>query len=641
MRLRRRIFGAALATFLVLGGLSCKSGNDNHAQAAKGKTSVLLITLDTTRADRLGCYGNKDGLTPFLDGFAKKSALFTHCETNVPLTLPSHTTIMSGWLPMRHGVRVNVEMAVPKNIPLLAPAFKEAGYDTAAFISASVLLRRYGLDRGFDVYDDSFYDRVKKGHQKANAQETLAKAGAWLSGRKTPFFCWVHLFDPHVPYAAPEPYGSKFKEHPYDGEIAYMDHSLQEFFSAISATVNTDDLIVIFCGDHGEALGDHGEMDHGIFLYESTTHVPLLIHEPGRNEERTVNDLAALFDLAPTIRDLAGLPPAEADGRSLVPALGGASLGERKVLMESMEGLLTYGWAALYGDTDGNQKYILAPRPELYDLVKDPKETDNVIKGYPALAQAFKEEILSSQKNIRTEPSARPTELTTAEEFRKLASLGYIGGTFAPSSASDRDPKDFISVQKPIIDASILLGEMKYSEALAILAKVADKDPKNPFVYFLIGQGYSASDPGKAIESWKQAIKLDPNYHMAWTEWVVMLLNQGKSGEAAATARAGLASCEDRLGVLHIALAEKAFLANAPEADVLKEISAALEKNPDLARAYLLRGVARLRAGKPQEADADLQEVWKHATRQEVDGWAKDPAFAQVFAARPGKPEAH
>lgn len=641
MKFRGKAPVTALAILSLIAAVSCNSGRQAPAKAAKEQRSVLLVTLDTTRADRLGCYGNKDGLTPFLDGFAKKSALFTHCETNVPLTLPSHTTILSGWLPMRHGVRVNVEMAVPGNIPLLAPAFKEAGYDTAAFVSASVLLRRYGLDRGFDVYDESFYDRVKKGHQKANAQETLGKARAWLSGRKTPFFCWIHLFDPHVPYAAPEPYGSKFKEHPYDGEIAYMDHSLQEFFSAISATINTDDLIVIFCGDHGEALGDHGEMDHGIFLYESTTHVPLLIHEPGQSEGMTVKGLAALFDLAPTIRDLAGLPPAEADGRSLVPALGGASLGERKIMLESMEGLLTYGWAALYGDTDGDRKYVLAPRQELYDLGADPKETDNVIKSYPALAQAFKEEILSSQKNIRTEPSAKPTEAATPEELRKLTSLGYIGGTFSPSLASNRDPKDFISVQKPIIDASILLGEMKYSDALAILAKVADKDPKNPFVYFLIGQGYSGSDPAKAMESWRQAIKLDPNYHMAWTEWVVMLLNQGKSGEAALTARAGLASCEDRLGVLHIALAEKAFLDHAPDADVLSQIDAALNMNPDLARAYLLRGELRLRAGQPHEADADLREVWKHATRPEVEHWSKDPAFAQVFAARPGKPEAH
>ncbi len=636
MRLKMALLEVTIVASLAFLGLACKkSGGNAPSTSINAHPSVLLITLDTTRADRLGCYGNRDGLTPFLDGFAKKSTLFAHCESNVPLTLPSHTTIMSGWLPMHHGVRVNVEMAVPKSIPLLAPAFKDAGYNTAAFISASVLLRRYGLDRGFDVYDESFYDRVKKGHQKANAEETLGKARAWLSGGKAPFFCWIHLFDPHVPYAAPEPYGSKYKSAPYDGEVAYMDHSLQAFFSDLSGTMNEKNLLVIFCGDHGEALGEHGEMDHGIFLYESTMHVPLLIHEPGQVDERKVKGLAALFDLAPTIRDLAGLPKAQSDGISLVPALRGAPLDGRKVLLESMEGLLTYGWAALYGDTDGDSKYILAPRPEFYDLRSDPKEATNIVKDYPGAAQAFKDYVLAEQKDIHTEPLARPSELTTAEEFRKLASLGYIGETFSPSSVSNRDPKDFISVEQPINDANILLGEGKYSEALAILVKVVRKDPENPFVRFLVGEAYHNSDPVKAIESWKSAIKIDPHYHMAWTLWVATLLDQGKNVEAAIVAKTGLSSCEDRLGVLHLALAEKAFLDAAPEAEILKEIDSALQQNPDLARAYLLQGEVLLREGRMKEAEASFQEVWKHATREEVNGWAKDPAFAQVFAARP------
>ena len=271
---------------------------------------------------------------------------------------------MSGTLPLRHGVRVNVENAVPRTVPLLAEEFGRAGYQTAAFVSGSVLLSRYGLNRGFGTYDDSFYNTLRKGHQKADAGQTLPKALAWIQGQKGPFFCWVHLFDPHVPYAAPEPFGSKFKERPYDGEIAYMDEQLRSFWEALSRSMDTDGLLVVFCADHGEALGEHGEMDHGIFLYQTTMHVPFLLHVPGQKQSGRVEALVGLVDVAPTIRDLAGLNPAEmADGRSLAPLLGGGAMEPRDVVMESMEGLLTYGWSPLYGVAKGKRSSSSRPSP--------------------------------------------------------------------------------------------------------------------------------------------------------------------------------------------------------------------------------------------------------------------------------------
>ena len=630
-RLSRRA-GALFAATVFLAAASCKA----PAPAAP-RPSVLLVTLDTTRADRLGCYGSAAGLTPFLDEFAGKSTLFSRCESAVPLTLPSHVSILSGALPLRHGVRVNVEMGVPPALPLLADEFSRAGYRTGAFISASVLLKRYGLDRGFETYDDSFYDTLKKGHQKAPAEHTLSRALEWIRHQAGPWFCWVHLFDPHVPYAAPEPFGTRYKDRPYDGEIAYMDAQLRSFWEALSARPGSGDLVVVICADHGEGLGDHGEMDHGVFIYQSTMHVPLLIRTPGQAAGGRVDALVGLVDVAPTVWELAGLPAPAVDGRSLAPLLRGGSLPERPLLLESMDGLLTYGWAPLYGVAGGREKYILAPKAELYDLAADPAERDNLVSACPARALALRGEILAAQRTIRTAAPVVPKVGATPEELRQLASLGYIGGTFSPTAASNRDPKDLIDLQKPILDANLLLSEGKPRDALPLLARISARDPKNPFVLFLTGQAYSGSDPARAIAAWKEAVRCDPSYHMAWTEWVVMLLNQGKVEEAARVAGAGLASCRDRLGVLHVALAEKAFLDGAPEAAVLGPLSEALELNPDLARAYLLRAQVHLRAGDQAAAEADLQAVWQHASVPEVNRWERDPAFRTVFAARPKK----
>lgn len=630
-----RVFSGKSYLVFVLIPLLLLTACKGKAPKPASRPSVLLVTLDTTRADRLGAYGSSAGLTPFLDAYAAKSFVFTRCESAVPLTLPSHTSIMSGYLPVHHGVRVNVEMAVPKDVPLLAVDFKRAGYSTGAFVSSTVLLKRYGLDRGFERYDQSFYNSLEQGHQKASAKETLSKALEWIREQKGPVFCWIHLYDPHVPYAAPEPFGSRYKKDPYDGEIAYMDSQLGAFWKSLSTSVDTNKLLTVFCADHGESLGEHGELDHGIFLYECTMHVPLIIHLPAQREARRVSERVSLVDVAPTILDETGLPPNPgADGKSLVPLLNGGKMAKRDFLLESMNGLMTYGWAPLFGLVSGNYKYILAPKPELYDLAKDPEEKNNLVTKFPDIAANMRSKISSIQEAIKTKTSAAPETQTSEEELNQLESLGYLGGTFSSNTISHRDPKDYISLEKPIIQANILIAKGKNKAALRLLKDIAKKDPDNPFILFLKGQAYVNDRPAKAIGLWKKAVKLDPDYQMAWTEWVVTLMNEGKNAEAAQVANLGISSCDDRLGVLHLALAEKSFLDGAPENVVMENINRALALNPDLARAYLLHGLVLLRAGKTRQADIVLKSVWQHATVAEVDRWKKDPAFKAVFAVK-------
>jgi arylsulfatase A-like enzyme len=304
-----------------------------------------VITLDTTRADRLGCYGCSKGLTPSLDAFAQKCFLFKHCEAPRPQTVPSHTSLFSGWDPIRHGVRKNLEEQVPSGVPLIAQEFRRSGYATAAFISSFVLLPHYGLGRGFQTYDTSFFDTSNPQVTERRAARTLQAALPWIQKQRAPWFCWVHLYDPHYPYEPPEPFTKRYADAPYDGEVAYMDDALGAFLGALEARGLLASTAVVICADHGEGLGDHGEKMHGVFLYEATTHVPLLIRLPGQSARTTVADDVGLVDVAPTLRELCGLPPVPGDGVSLRPLFHGEALGRKAVYLESLETMYNFSWA--------------------------------------------------------------------------------------------------------------------------------------------------------------------------------------------------------------------------------------------------------------------------------------------------------
>jgi len=361
--------------------------------------NILLVTLDTTRADRIGCYGYRRAATPILDRLAASGVRFAEALTAAPETLPAHATLLTGLLPPHHGVRINTEGRLGSLHQTLAEVARGRGYQTAAFVSAFVLDARFGLDQGFDHYDDRV-DATRgtafaAGTNERRAGATTDAALAWLRSRDRarPFLLWVHYFDAHAPYDPPEPFASRFAGSLYDGEIAYMDAQLGRLLDGVDAAGPRDKTVVIVVGDHGESLGEHYERTHSVFLYRSTVRVPLVFSNPRLFPKPAVVDgaVVSLADVAPTLLDLLGVEdPPDRDGVSLLATKADPRRG---VYVESLVPWLDFGWAPLFGLRTLRESYVLAPRPECYDLRTDPEERRNLIqpgdaKGGPCAIQA-------------------------------------------------------------------------------------------------------------------------------------------------------------------------------------------------------------------------------------------------------------
>ncbi|HZN53925.1 MAG TPA: sulfatase, partial [Candidatus Polarisedimenticolaceae bacterium] len=373
MSLRTAAMGIALAGAFVAAGCGGSRAPD-----------LVLITLDTVRADRLGCYGHKGGLTPNVDRLAARSVLFEDASAAVPITLPSHATLFTGRYPTSTGVRNNGTFVLPEGETTLAERLRERGWKTGAVVAAYPLQSRYGLAQGFDIYDEELPRTFSRGQplpvhfNERDARAVTDRAlEVWkrLAGGRR--FLWVHYFDAHAPYAAPDPFGAAHREAPYEGEIAFVDAELGRLLAAIAH--DAPDAWIVVTADHGEGLGEHGEKTHGVFLYESTLRVPLVIRAPGRwPEGRRVTAPVTLADVVPTLLSLAGMPAATGlDGENLAPLLEGATPG-RDVYAESYLPLLEFRFSPLTMIRDGALKYIDAPVPELYDVRADPAESRNL-----------------------------------------------------------------------------------------------------------------------------------------------------------------------------------------------------------------------------------------------------------------------
>lgn len=453
----------ALLIVLALGLAACRDAPPPQAR------HVVLVTLDTLRADHVGAYGG-DVETPHLDRLAREGALAERVSAHVPLTRPSHVSLMSGRLPSETGVRDNVSPSAIPDLPLLAEVLRGAGFETAAFVSSIVVSAATGLDRGFSVYSDDFETDAGDPGFLNTAQRrgdtTLAEALAWLedtarSGSRTAgsrIFLWLHLFDPHDPYEPPEPYASRYADRPYAGEVAWTDELVGRLDAALHRPPGgiaggdlqsglAGDTLLVVVADHGEGLGEHDEPLHGFFVYETTLHVPLIVRGPGVAPGTRLAGAAGLVDLYPTILELAGVaPPAgtELSGRSLAPALrGGAEPPPAPVYAESLVARLRFGWSDLRVVRDGRWKYIRAPRPELYDLADDPGETRNVLDDERPRARALDDALAAFL--ARERPPSAGTESLPPELLEKLHALGYVGGGApASTSAPGADPKDKI-----------------------------------------------------------------------------------------------------------------------------------------------------------------------------------------------------
>jgi arylsulfatase A-like enzyme/Tfp pilus assembly protein PilF len=473
-------------------------------------TSLLLITLDTTRADRLGCYGAEDAQTPNLDRLAAGGTRFERALSPTPLTLPSHATLMSGRVPRRHGVRNNALYRLDGDVPLLAESLRAAGYRTAAFVSAAVLDRITGIGRGFGLYDDRVRvgDRAAFNYQERAASQTTDAVLAALPALEPPFFLWVHYFDPHLPFVPPEPFRSRFADRPYDGEIAFMDAETGRLLDAVRARAGR--VLVAVAGDHGESFGEHDEDAHGVFVYQATQRVPLILHGPGVPAGRTVGSNVGLVDVAPTLLRLLGRPELpDTDGRSLVGLLREARPAPTDYELESFFPRFAYGWAPLRALVRGDHKYIDAPTPELYDLAADPNETRNRAATDAKVARALADEL--ARRVGDDDPAATEIDPQLAAQRERLRSLGYVGGSGA-AGADEIDPKDAIGWVRELDAARRELQLGDAAKAAAPLGALLEKNSDNlPALLTLVQVRLSTGDAPAAVATARRALRLAPD----------------------------------------------------------------------------------------------------------------------------------
>ena len=409
---------------------------------------VVLISVDTLRADHVGCYGASRAHTPTLDAVARRGVRFDAAVSPAPPTLPSHATLLTGLDPPQHGVRDNSVFSLAEEIPTLAERFREAGFATAAFVGAMVLDRRHGLARGFDVYGDRMgvqrSGKANLPYPERRAEAVVDEALAWMATGPERFFLWVHLYDPHVPYQPPPGFRAAFPDSPYDGEIAYADAQLARLLAALERGGPADRTLLVVTSDHGESLGEHGFTTHGYSIYEATQRVPLLMRGPGLPAGRVVTEPVGLTDIAPTLLEVAGLDPlATTSGEALDRVIAG-DMGGRVAYMETLAPQLQFGWSPLRGVRTRRHRYVRAPRPELYDLGEDPRESRNLAGSLPDLVAELDGAL---QERLGGERAVEPVALLSEEERARLESLGYavasVGGDpTRPGAVGGRDPKD-------------------------------------------------------------------------------------------------------------------------------------------------------------------------------------------------------
>lgn len=467
------------ATFLAM-CISCERG-----RAARG---IVLVTLDTTRADHLGCYGDTSAKTPVLDALARESALFTQAQAAAPTTLASHATMFTGLYPPTHGVRYNGMFKVGPETATIAEILKRAGWATGAIPAAFPVTAATGLNRGFDVYRDLFSepgaDKLPiDAERKADQVVKLGKEWLDTVGTKS-FFLWVHLFDPHAPYAPPFPYSADFRDRPYDGEIAFADAQLGVLLAYLKEKKVYDDVLIVVAGDHGEGLYDHNERMHGNLVYQSTIHVPLLIKCAGRTRPRSIDEPVTLADVGPTILAAAGIAPLPGmQGMSLLPAAAGQHLERRDLYFETLAGSLVFGWSPLEGLRRGKWKLISSVDPELYDLDDDAGEKTNVYLGQAELAADLNARLA---ERIARWTKAAPSSTAVAspldsQAMARLASLGYVGGVMRDESRGGPSPRTRIHLEGELLQLKDLTGAKQYAEAAALAQRILDFDAGNRY----------------------------------------------------------------------------------------------------------------------------------------------------------------
>lgn len=568
------------------------------AAGAAAPPSVVLITLDTTRADRLGAYGYTRGQTPHLDAFARQSVVFEQAVSPVPITLPAHCSLFTGTYPLFHGVRDFATSRLRPDLVTLAEIFRNHGYQTAAFISSEVLDSQFGVARGFQVYDEDLsYDPRNYGRERS-AGEVAKAAVRWLQGVSGPFFLWVHFFDPHDPYRPPEPFASRFEDRPYDGEIAYMDQELGVLLKAIP-----EGSVVVVAGDHGESLGEHGEEYHGIFIYDATVRIPLLVRLPGA-EPRRVPEQVRLIDVMPTLLQFLRWPiPEQVQGKSFLGLLlGRGRYEEEPAYLESFYSRIHLGWSELQGFRSQHYKFIRAPREEFYELGSDPGEEQNLRNSRQALALQYRTQLEQLVQKFSRSLAAgpEPGPALSSEQLEKLRSLGYVAFSPAARDVSqpgfDRpDPKDKIELFNQLTRA-LRVAQEDPSQSNEILTRILTEDPDIAVAHYTRGRNYMRLERYiQAAEAFRETLERIPDYTDAVYHLALCYAHMGRV-EDARTGFERVLQLNPRHYKAYHQLAA-AQLRRQQVDDAIRNLETAVEIEPrfsegrnDLGRLYLYRG---------------------------------------------------
>jgi arylsulfatase A-like enzyme/Tfp pilus assembly protein PilF len=540
------------------------------------RPNILLITLDTTRADRLGCYGYRDARTPVLDALAASGVICQNVCTVAPLTLPAHTSMFTGLYPSESGVRTNGRGRLDDAVPTLAEALRTRGYETAGFVGAFVLDRKFGLGQGFQTYDDDFVSDEPGGDGMLRQRPGRAVVDAalrWLERKRSkPFLCWVHFYDPHAPYLGHEDvFGDEFAGRPYDAEIAYVDRQIGRLVEFLHNQMLDSQTLVVVAGDHGEGFGEHLEQGHGLTLYEEVLRVPLIIRQPERVPAgRAISDRISLVDLSPTILDLAGIPELrKVSGSSFGRGLVGDKLPSAPGYAATDEPFLVNGWSPLRSLYDGSWKYVRTARPELYDLAADPQETRDLAEALPDVLEKMERRLAEIES--RMVPREESATQLSASERRALEGLGYLGaGRPAPAERAAEDLPDV-------------------KDMLRFNAAIAEADK-------LVQSG----SPDAAVDRLQQIIAEAPLHTEAYVRLGKLLAETGHFDQAERTFRAVLGLRPQLVGV-HFRLGMVLLMSGHAD-QAIPEFLEELENNPEFAKAHYNLGVAFSAVGQPHEA---------------------------------------
>lgn len=592
---------------------------------ASAPPNIILITLDTVRADRVGFLGSQRGLTPHLDALARQSVVFTHAYSQVPITTASHATILTGTYPQFHQVN-DFGMPLAQDLPYAPDLLHSKGYHTAAFVGSLVLdpetRSAPGFERGFDFYDAGFRrrhageDRYESIERRAG--EVIGRTLNWLSAHhEEPFFVWVHLYDAHDPYDPPQPYKTRYASAPYDGEIAYVDAAVGTLLRWLRFRGLYDGSLIAVTADHGEALGDHGEATHGIFLYDETIHVPLLFKLPGqRSAGRRIDSRVGLVDVLPTILQVAGTAiPKDVQGQSLLtmpkplPARIGpgqvrAASPDRPAYSESDYPHRTFGWSSLHALRAGKYLYIDAPRAELYDQASDPKAEHNLSATSVAVGNTLAHQLDAFRKKTSTGKEA-PQISADPELQEKLSALGYVSDTTSSPRLGIKDtgadPKDKVEVVNLMHQAEMCKEEMLFQEAVPLLERVITLEPHLPIAYLQLGTALSSlKEYEQALPVLRKAVDMRPDLIIPRYQLGSALFETGDFAQSAVEFETAVARSPSWAEARFSLATAYARLDRMP--DAIKEYEKVIELRPNHYGAHLLLGRALALTGDPEGA---------------------------------------